>query len=158
MNILVDLREKKPWDFRIIREIHPEAEFTVERSVLRTGDYSLRGMEESCAIERKSIKDFINTLSQNQYRFYAELSRMNAMTTAVIVVESPLETFTKGRKSIHDILRMSGDENHFMQKMMTIKIAFPRIEWFFAENKAQAEYYTFRRLAAALATDHGHLS
>lgn len=147
MEILIDLREKKPWTFSDARSRHPETEFTLTRTVLKTGDYSIRGLEEDFAIERKGVKDFINTLNQNQYRFYAELQRMNAMRFAAIVIESHLDLFTGGNKTVHDILRMSGDENHFMQKMMTIKIGFPNIQWFFAADRRQAEYYTWRQMA-----------
>lgn len=140
------MREKKPWTFSDARARHPDVPFTVTRCVLSTGDYSARGLEKTCAIERKGVKDFINTLQQNQYRFYAELGRMNAMRFAAIVVESHLDRFAPGSKTLYDIIRISGDENHFMQKMMTIKIGFPNIQWFFAANRQQAEYYTWRMI------------
>lgn len=65
--LLVDSREKKPLVF----------EHLPYRSCsLRTGDYSIRGLESRFTVERKSMPDLIGTLSQRRDSFMAEIERM----------------------------------------------------------------------------------
>ena len=68
MHVVVDSREKRPWVF-------PEG---VETSVgtIRQGDYALRG-DNGFSIERKSLRDFRNTVVCDWDRFQRELLRMD---------------------------------------------------------------------------------
>lgn len=71
--IIVDTREQKPLVFD-----------DSERGTLHTGDYSVKGYEDSFTVEHKTIKDLIGTCDgwkkggkkSNRERFREELQRM----------------------------------------------------------------------------------
>jgi ERCC4-type nuclease len=66
--IAVDTREKEPLKFTRLQ--------AVERALF-TGDYSIMGLEEEFAVERKSLDDLVNCcLSSNRDRFEHELHRL----------------------------------------------------------------------------------
>jgi ERCC4-type nuclease len=66
--IAIDSREKEPLKFTRLQ--------AVERALF-TGDYSIMGLEEEFAVERKSLDDLVNCcLSSNRDRFEHELHRL----------------------------------------------------------------------------------
>lgn len=77
----------------------PRVAVPIERRTLKVGDYSLPGLENAVAIERKSGPDLLSTLfgvagtnalgeaKHNQDRFRAELERANGFLLFAIVVE-----------------------------------------------------------------------
>lgn len=79
MIIAIDTREQRPWHF-------PPDVATVRRETLHTGDYALYS-DEGFAIERKSLDDFIGTLSSGWDRFIREIKRMESWPAKVIIVE-----------------------------------------------------------------------
>lgn len=79
--ILIDSREQKPWAF-------PADTFDVRRATLTTGDYTLAGLEDRVAIERKSIGDLVNTVIHDWLRFRKELIRLAAFDFAAVVIEA----------------------------------------------------------------------
>ena len=80
IHIVVDTREQRPWSFD---------ESTVETTVgtLKTGDYQLLG-DDRFGIERKSLDDFVGTITSGWARFNRELGRMDRWDAKVIIVES----------------------------------------------------------------------
>jgi len=68
--IIVDTREQKPFSFY-------GCETT--RRKLETGDYSIEGLTHRVAVERKSIPDLINSLTNDRERFMREVKRMTEM-------------------------------------------------------------------------------
>lgn len=104
LHILIDTREQTPWAFP------PEMAQTT-RATLRQGDYAL-AEDESFAIERKSLADFLGTVSTGWERFKRELRRMdNAGSPAkVIIVEGTLTHLffgQDGRPPIHNHPRLT---------------------------------------------------
>lgn len=79
LNIVIDTREQTPWAF-------PENKAICERGTLKTGDYALKG-DDNFSIERKSMNDFIGTISTGWERFQAEIERMVYYPAAVVIVE-----------------------------------------------------------------------
>jgi ERCC4-type nuclease len=79
MRIIIDTREQTPWAFP------PFVQTTV--GTLKTGDYALEGDEGGFVIERKSLNDFLCTISTGWPRFSAELNRAAELERFVIVVE-----------------------------------------------------------------------
>ena len=81
LHIIIDTREQTPWAF------DPSA---VDASIgtLQTGDYALAG-DFSFGIERKSLDDFLGTVSSGWERFKRELDRMDAAkwVAKIIIVE-----------------------------------------------------------------------
>jgi DNA excision repair protein ERCC-4 len=66
--VIIDTREQDPLVFTNLES---------QRGLLRTGDYSVAGMTELIAIERKSISDLVGcTMGENRMRFERELHRL----------------------------------------------------------------------------------
>lgn len=80
LHILVDAREQAPWTFG--------DGFVATRATLTTGDYTVAGLEDRFAIERKSLGDFVGTVIHNWIRFRKELNRLGGMDLAAVVVEA----------------------------------------------------------------------
>lgn len=86
--IVVDTREKDPWRF--------SPRVRVARATLKTGDYSVEGLEDVVAIERKTREDLVNTLIHARERFTEELRRFERFRFAAVFVESDLDPILRG--------------------------------------------------------------
>lgn len=82
--IVVDTREQKPWVF------DPATTTTTSRA-LSSGDYSVAGLEEVVAIERKSLDDFVGSISTGRERFLREIVRLRQYEYKAVVVEATLQ-------------------------------------------------------------------
>ncbi|MDQ1333635.1 MAG: hypothetical protein QG552_585 [Thermodesulfobacteriota bacterium] len=85
--VLVDTREKTPFDF---------SRFTnwigqVKRCKLSVGDYSVQGMEEILALERKTISDLITTVIQERPRFFRMCERLSQYRWRALILEASYE-------------------------------------------------------------------
>lgn len=82
LRVVIDTREQRPWAF-------PPDLAEVQRGTLRTGDYALVG-DDAFAIERKSLDDFLATVSSGWERFLREIGRMEGSDFAarVVIVEA----------------------------------------------------------------------
>ncbi len=88
--IVIDQREQAPWSFGGLSASSKADETIVVRTSichLKTGDYSIQGLEQLVAVERKSKADAYGTFGGGRGRFEAELARLNAMKFAAVVVE-----------------------------------------------------------------------
>lgn len=85
LRVIVDSREQRPLDFSRWPEV------ALEVAGLPAGDYSLRGLETSVAIERKSLDDLVGSLSSGRDRFEAELCRVRGYALFAIVVEGSMQ-------------------------------------------------------------------
>ena len=85
LTIIEDTREQTPLDFSAFPFV------TVERKCLGLGgaDYSVKGYEKQFAIERKSMKDLIGTITQGHERFERELQNLMSYQYAAVVIEAP---------------------------------------------------------------------
>lgn len=88
--VLVDRREQKPWSFS-------SALFGTQPATLATGDYSILGLEDRVAIERKSLGDLVGTVIRDWMRFRKELYRLAAFDFAAIIVEADVKDLWEGR-------------------------------------------------------------
>lgn len=90
LRIVIDTREQSPWAW-------DPSDAVTEVRALSAGDYAL---ESDCelvkgratlavrfSIERKSLEDFLGTISTGWERFQRELTRMEAFPARVIIVE-----------------------------------------------------------------------
>ena len=91
LHIIIDSREQSPWAWE-------PSDATVEIAGLACGDYALASDTEMpkrrgqlrpvrFAIERKSLDDFLGTISAGWDRFQRELVRMEAFPARVVIVE-----------------------------------------------------------------------
>jgi ERCC4-type nuclease len=69
MKVIIDSREKTPWQFN-----HPDVT-SAEVRKLHTGDYSIEGLEDILCIERKKTVAELATCATSE-RFKRELERM----------------------------------------------------------------------------------
>ena len=99
--VLVDTREQRPYAFASLRTDAAQGRrplaVSVVRGALSAGDYSIAGCSPGpdgrswaaqIAVERKSLKDLLSTLSQARDRFERELNRLNELGFAAVVVEA----------------------------------------------------------------------
>ena len=86
LQITIDTREQTPWHFP------PESAVTTI-GTLKTGDYAITG-DDGFAIERKSLDDFVGTISTGWERFERELMRMASWPAQVVIVEGLLSELT----------------------------------------------------------------
>jgi DNA excision repair protein ERCC-4 len=78
--IIVDSREQLPWSFTLP---------TVVRG-LPAGDYSIVGHESDIALERKSLDDFVGSITFGRERFWRELEKLAALRCKAVVVEASI--------------------------------------------------------------------
>lgn len=85
---IVDTREQTPLDL---------APLQVEAGTLATGDYSVKGLENIIAIERKSAGDLLSCVGGERERFEREIQRLLAYPVRALIVESPEVYFREHR-------------------------------------------------------------
>lgn len=83
IKVIVDTREKEGYSF------DPER-FETIHGALQAGDYSLEGHEESVAVERKTLDDFVSTVIRSRERFTRELEKLERYEVSCIVIEADL--------------------------------------------------------------------
>jgi len=85
--VLVDTREKSPFDFSRFRNWIAEE----KRQKLKVGDYSVEGMETLLVLERKTLTDLITTLIQNRTRFFRMCELLTKYRWRALLVEASYE-------------------------------------------------------------------
>lgn len=86
MKIVIDTREQKPLWEKSTKEVD------IIRGTLKTGDYSLKGLEHRFAIERKSGADLFGTLGGGHKRFKNELQRGLEMDYFAILIDESYDS------------------------------------------------------------------
>ena len=142
--VLVDGREKAPYRFTGIdsdaKDGNRRLIVPTQWAHLKTGDYTIAGLEDVVAVERKSITDLFSTLGQHRKRFEAEHSRLAAFRRAVVVIEA----------TWLEILHWPPGGSRLNPKTVFrtalswhVRYGVP---WIVAEDRRFAEIYTFRFL------------
>lgn len=135
LEVAVDSRERYAWKF-------PGQAAQIVRRTLPLGDYGVFDGERLVAvIERKSPANLAGDAVGGQLGF--ALADLERLPHACLVVE--------GRLS--DVLKAPGEHvkpGWLMSVLAALQVAHPRVPWVFAENRALAEDYGYRWLAAAL--------
>jgi len=82
VRVIIDTREQLPYSFsdRVVAVRFP----------LAAGDYSVEGMEQALAVERKSLDDFVSSVIRDRPRFRRELEKLRDYRAACVVVEASL--------------------------------------------------------------------
>lgn len=80
--ILIDQQEKHPLAFPV--------KYPTHKQHMKTGDYSLEGLEDRVLVERKSINDLCQCLTKDIARFERQLQRLSRVKYRCVVVESTL--------------------------------------------------------------------
>ncbi len=86
--LLVDRMEQKPYTFKPFRRWFA----AIERRKLHRGDYSIAGLEDKVAVERKSLEDLFNCCSPHGSRaaFVRTCERLSKLDFAAIVIEGSI--------------------------------------------------------------------
>ncbi len=86
--LIVDNMEQRPYSFRRFRKWFA----AIERKKLSSGDYSIAGLEDRVAVERKSLQDLYNCCSPYGSReaFVRTCERMSKLDFAAIVIEGSI--------------------------------------------------------------------
>lgn len=154
MRIVIDSREQAPFAFAGPRYEDVEA---VPGS-LSVGDYSLEGLADKVAVERKELPDLVQCLGRERERFERELQRGMALDAFAVVVEAAWADLACGRYR-------SKLNPHAACQSVAAFMARYRTCFFFAGSRAAAEYVTWsflrqylegaRRRWKAIAKAHG---
>ena len=81
--ITCDTREQAPYTFTA-------SGHQVETSGLTAGDYSIAGLADHIAVERKELSDFIGCVTGERDRFRRELQRLRAYRYRAVVIEASM--------------------------------------------------------------------
>ena len=88
--LLVDTREQTPLTFEHLQSAP---------ATLQSGDYSVKGLEDVFAVERKSLADLVGSLKSGRDRFLRELHRLRGFTfVRLLVVGTMKELYTMSQR------------------------------------------------------------
>ena len=132
LKILVDSREQSPYLFNGYAA-------TATRGTLDTGDYSLQGLTDLVAVERKELDDLMGCLTHDRDRFTRELERLRGFDEAALVVEATFQDIAGGR------YRSRMKPESAVQSLFSIMGRF-RLPIYFATDRREGEYFTFHFL------------
>ena len=154
MTIIVDSREQAPFPFRGARY----EGVAVEVGTLPTGDYSLAGLTDRVAVERKELADLVACLGRERERFEREMQRAAALDAFAVVVEASWAELASGQ------YRSRLNPHAACQSVLAIAGRY-RVPFLFAGSRAAAEYMTWgflrqylegaRRRWASIVKAHG---
>lgn len=88
VTFIVDTREKLPYKF--------SENVNIKRKKLVVGDYSIEGLEPFFAVERKTLDDFLHSITHARERFFNELKHLRRIICCV-VVEANWEDIVNGK-------------------------------------------------------------
>jgi ERCC4-type nuclease len=91
--VLVDTREKEPFP---LYANHPNWIGGEKRIALKTGDYTVEGMESLLCLERKSLADIVACTMTYRKRFLAVCGRLARFPWKAILIEATLEDIKSG--------------------------------------------------------------
>lgn len=127
VTIVIDTREQEPYAFGPKHVI-------VTRKALLAGDYSIEGHEDSVAVERKTLEDFVSTVIRSRKRFKKELQRLSGYQFACIVVEADLSDILGGR------YRSGANPNPILGTILSIIVDFDIPVFFCSDRQAACRF------------------
>ena len=143
--IIVDTREGAPWFFKGLHtresgQTLPLVVQTVHRG-LRTGDYSIEGLEDQVCVERKSMQDLYMSVTAERERFEREFERMSAMRWSAVIVESDLYAIAYSPPD-----RTRVPPQTVLHTIISWSIRYPNVHWFPCPSRDFAEQWCFQVL------------
>jgi len=108
--LVIDTREQVPLDFSRFKGWFSG----IERKALKLGDYSIVGMEDICAVERKDLSDLVHSCTTNRCVFINGLRRMANFPHRLLLVTSTLSQV----KSPYS--HAGGDPNRVIQSLIAV--------------------------------------
>ena len=133
MKLIVDSREQAPFTFG-------GYDCEVQAGTLTTGDYSLAGLSDRCAVERKSLEDLMGCLTgEGRERFERELARAAGLDCFAVVVEASFQDMAQGR------YRSKMKPHAALQSVLAFQVRYG-VAFVWAGTRAGAEYAAFHFL------------
>lgn len=133
MKIFCDSREQAPFSFG-------GYDCEVLTGTLTTGDYSLAGLTDRCAVERKSLDDLLSCLTgEGRERFERELARARGLECFAVVVEASMQDIAEGR------YRSRMKPHAALQSVLAFQVRYG-VPFLWCGNRAVAEYAVFHYL------------
>jgi len=143
--IVVDTREQKPYTFSAITADAAQGRRPVQvpthGAALLAGDYSIQGMEQVIAVERKSKADLFSTLGQGRQRFARELDLLQCMWFAAVVVEAEWSEVVSRPPAYSSLKPVT-----ISRSVMAWQVRKPVVHWWFVPGREAAEQVTYRLL------------
>ena len=128
MKILVDSREQRPFNFE-----HERYDVQIQPGTLTVGDYSLAGLQDKVAVERKSLPDLVQCLGRERERFERELLRGAALDAFAVVIEAGWTDLSGGH------FRSQLNPHAACQSVLAFMARY-RVPFLFAGSRPAAEY------------------
>lgn len=125
MKILIDSREQRPYEFENPSEV----------KTLSCGDYSIMGLEDYVAVERKTLDDLIGCLTAGRDRFERELFKGRSLDYFCLVIECSLSDLANGN------YRSQMGPKSAVQSLLAFSIRY-RLPVFFCENRKYGQRVT----------------
>lgn len=129
--IYVDTREQQPLKFNI----------PIEIKTLKFGDYSYSDREASCNcyIERKSLQDFIGTLSGGFERFCREIDRAkDGDANLIIIVESDFNNVAAFPYLREVNKKIKATPEYIMHNVRDVLQKYPNVQFLFVKGRREA--------------------
>ena len=133
LHIIVDSRERHPFDFAG----DGYAGVRLSTGTLQTGDYSIRGLEDVVACERKSLEDLTRCLGTDRPRFLRQLQRGRGLDAFAVIVEASWIDLATGNYAAR------GLHPHSACQSVASFMARLGIPFMFAGTRTAAEYCTW---------------
>jgi ERCC4-type nuclease len=127
ITVVVDTREQLPYIFN-------SEKVAAIRRALPAGDYSLVGLENRVAVERKSLPDFVATVIRGRKRFHRELQKLSAYDAACVVVECNFRDLVEG------LYRSDAHPNALIATVASIVIDFGVPVYFCSDRQAACRF------------------
>jgi len=124
MKILIDTREQQPYEFE-----------NAEVGTIPVGDYSILGLEDCIAIERKELNDLISCLTTDRERFERELFKGKALDYFALVIEASLSNLVNGN------YRSEMNPESAIQSLLAFSVRY-RLPIWFCESRKYAQRVT----------------
>lgn len=132
---------------KIIRDTREQAPFTfggydceVQAGTLPTGDYSLAGLVDRCAVERKSLDDLLGCLTgEGRDRFERELARARGLDAFAVVIEAGFQDMAEGR------YRSRMKPHAALQSVLAFQVRYG-VPFIWAGTRTGAEYTAYHFL------------
>lgn len=114
----------------------------IQTATLQTGDYSVIGMESLVSIERKSVADFVSTISGDRERFERELVRMQQMQFSAVIVEGDWDSIANRLQERSSKVSMKS----IYRSVMAFEMDYIKTHWKFCKTRNMAERTCYRFL------------
>ena len=131
MLIVVDSREQCPFPFA-----HERYGAKTKQGALTVGDYSLAGLEDKVAVERKSLPDLVACLGRERERVEREWMRGAALDAFAVVCEGSWLELARGE------YRSQLNPHAACQSVLAFTARY-RVPFLFAGTRGAAEYMTW---------------